>query len=450
MKYYELLSCVEFLQDFKHINSIIRVEDSTLKIDFQGLTIYACLKRGESLLFTCSNFITAKRYRAPFDTVLAKRFTNTEVKSLSISPNDRVLTIKVCQKNSYKTTDSTLILEFTGKNTNAIILDENETVAEALRHIDENVSYRTVKTGEKLLPLPPFTIKEQPFKIENIEAFLHDSYEKMQNRELEDFKLAKSAYLNKKIEKLRKMLDGLGSEDELQKTAQQTSKKAQLLMMYRHDLKDYMKECELKDIDGQSYKIELEGKVQETIDTLFTKAKRLKQRAKSLYKERENLTEKIEFVKHLSDALMETKSKEEAMILLPKRTAANRIEESKDGFGVFFAEGYKVMVGKNERGNIELLKSAKKNDIWFHVKDIPSSHVILKTDKAAVLPNVIEFCARLCVNFSVFGAGTYEVDYTQRRNVKVISGAHVTYNNFKTVSIFRFHDSFLGKTQAQV
>jgi predicted ribosome quality control (RQC) complex YloA/Tae2 family protein len=428
----------------------LRVEENILKIDFQTFALYANMKKGASSLFTCPYFYASKRYYAPFDTILAKRFANAAVNSIEISPNDRVLIIKVLQKNSYKMTASTLLLEFTGKHTNAIILDENETVAEALRHIDESVSYRTVKTGEKLLPLPPFTIKEQPLKIENAETFLRASYEKMQTKELEDFKLAKSAYLNKKIEKLQKMLDGLGSEDELQKTAQQTSKKAQLLMMYRHDLKDYMKECKLKDIDGQSYKIEFEGKVQETIDSLFTKAKRLKQRAKSLYKERENLTEKIEFVKHLADALMETKSKEEAMILLPKRTAANRIEESKDGFGVFFAEGYKVMVGKNERGNIELLKSAKKNDIWFHVKDIPSSHVILKTDKAAVLPNVIEFCARLCVNFSVFGAGTYEVDYTQRRNVKVISGAHVTYNNFKTVSIFRFHDNFLGKTQAQV
>ncbi|MDR0762836.1 MAG: NFACT RNA binding domain-containing protein [Campylobacteraceae bacterium] len=450
MKYYELLKCAEFLQNFKHINSIIRVEDSTLKIDFQGLAIYASLKKRESSLFMCHRFISAKRYRAPFDTILAKRFTNAAVESLSVSPNDRVLTIKVRQKNSYKMTASTLLLEFTGKNTNAIILNESETVAEALRHIDESVSYRAVKVGEKLAPLPPFNIKEQPTDIYDIKVFLYDSYEKRLDRELESFKAVKSTILQKKIEKFQSLLDGLGSEDELLKKVMQESKKANLLMMHRHSLRDYAGECELKDTDGKSYKITISDKVQEKIDELFNISKKLKQKAKSLHKERENLTEKLEFTKHLLNALIETKSKEEAAILMPKRSAANKKEGNEEGFSVFFAEGYKVMAGKNERGNEQLLKSAKKNDIWFHIKDIPSSHVILKTDKTAVLPNVLEFCAKLCVNFSVFGAGVYEVDYTQRRNVKIISGANVTYTNFKTISILKSYDNLLGKTQAQV
>ena len=39
------------------------------------------------------------------------------------------------------------------------------------------------------------------------------------------------------------------------------------------------------------------------------------------------------------------------------------------------------MVGKNERGNEELLKNAKKSDLWFHLKDLPSAHVLVRTDK---------------------------------------------------------------------
>ncbi|MDR1007982.1 MAG: NFACT RNA binding domain-containing protein [Campylobacteraceae bacterium] len=450
MKYYELLKCAQFLQDFKHINSILRVEDNTIKIDFQGLAIYANLKRGESSLFMCSHFVTAKQYRAPFDTILAKRFTNTAVESLSIGPNDRVLIIKVCQKNSYKTTTSTLLLEFTGKNTNAIILNEKETVAEALRHVDESVSYRAVKVGEKLADLPPFKIKEQPTDICDTEAFLYDAYKKRIDKELDSFKTAKSSILRKKIEKLQNLFDGLGSEDELQKRADEENQKADLLMMHRYSLRDYEGECELKDIDGRSHKITITTGVQERIDELFGISKKLKQKAKSLHKERKNLAEKLEFTKHLLSAFMETKSKEEAAILLPKKSAADKKNDSGADFSVFFVEGYKVMVGKNEHGNEQLLKSAKKNDIWLHMKDIPSSHVILKTDKTAVSTNVLEFCAKLCVNFSVFGTGVYEVDYTQRRNVKVISGAHVAYTNYKTISILKSQDSSLGKTQAQV
>jgi predicted ribosome quality control (RQC) complex YloA/Tae2 family protein len=397
----------------------------------------------------CGHFYAAKHYRAPFDMVLAKRFTNAAIESLALSPNDRVLIIKVSQKNSYKTTASTLLLEFTGKNTNAIILDEDETIIQALRHIDESVSYRVVKVGEKLAPLPPFTIKEQSLKIENVEAFLYAYYEKMQGRELDSLKAAKSAALNKKIDKLQNLLDALGSEEELQERAQAEGKKATLLLMHRHSLKDYEGERELTDIDGKSYKIAIGAKVQEAIDELFGISKRLKQKAKSLHKERENLTEKLNFAKHLLSALMEAKSKEEVEILLPKRSASKTKEEAEGSFCTFFVEGYKVMVGKNERGNEQLLKSAKKNDIWFHVKDIPSSHAILKTDKSGVSPSTLEFCAKLCVNFSVLHEGAYEVDFTQRRNVKIVSGAHVTYTNFKTISVSK-SQALLGKTQAQV
>ncbi|MDR2789767.1 MAG: NFACT RNA binding domain-containing protein [Campylobacteraceae bacterium] len=435
MKYYELLACCEFLQSFKHINSILRVEDNTLKINFQNFTLYANMKRGASALFTCSRFYAARRYCAPFDTALAKRFTNAAIERMNVSLNDRVLNIKVLQKNSYKTTVSTLRLEFTGRNTNAIILDENEIVAEALRHIDESVSCRAVKIGEKLAVLPHFTIHESAVKIDDAEVFLHECYSAMQKKELESFKAVKTALLSKKIDKLQKMLDDLGSENELQKEAFLESKKAELLLMHRHVLKDYEKECELADIDGQSYKIALDGRVQESIDKLFDKAKKLKQKAKSLHKERQNLTEKIEFAKLLLGALSEAENKEEAEILLPKRKAADKKEEAKSAFCAFFIEGCKALVGKNEKGNAEILKTAKKNDIWFHVKDIASAHVILKTDKSGVPANALEFCAKLCVNFSTLGAGVYEVDFTPRRNVKIISGAHVTYTDFKTVCI---------------
>ncbi|MDR2080426.1 MAG: NFACT RNA binding domain-containing protein [Campylobacteraceae bacterium] len=435
MKYYELLACCEFLQSFKHINSVLRVEDNILKINFQNFTLYANMKRGLSSLFTCSRFYTARRYCAPFDTVLAKRFTNAAVERINISLNDRVLNIKVLQKNSYKTISSTLKLEFTGRNTNVIILDENEIVVEALRHIDESISSRAVKIGEKLTALPKFDIKESMFKINNVEVFLHECYKAAQKKELESFKAAKTALLNNKIDKLQKLLDGLGSEDELQKEAFMENKKASLLLMHRHVLKDYEKECELADINGQNYKIALEGRVQESIDKFFDKAKKLKQKAKSLHKERENLTEKLEFTKRLLNTLNEAESKEEAEILLPKRKRADKKEDAKSAFCAFFIEGHKVLIGKNERGNAEILKTAKKNDIWFHVKNIASAHVILKTDKSNIPLNALEFCAKLCVNFSVLGAGVYEVDFTPRRNIKIISGAHVTYTDFKTICV---------------
>ena len=93
------------------------------------------------------------------------------------------------------------------------------------------------------------------------------------------------------------------------------------------------------------------------------------------------------------------------------------------------------MVGKNEKGNTALLQSAKKSDMWLHVKDMPSSHVIVRTDKLSVPEHVLMFAAKLCVAFSNIQPGAYLVDYTPRRNVKMIQGAFVNYVNYNTLKV---------------
>ncbi|MDR1285713.1 MAG: NFACT RNA binding domain-containing protein [Campylobacteraceae bacterium] len=438
MKYYELLECAKFLQKFKFIGHISRVEDNTLRIDFNSLTLYANMQRGASTLFLCDNFQKGKRYQAPFDIVLSKRFSNVSVDSLEVIGEDRVLAIKVSQKNSYKIVRSVLFLEFTGKNTNAIILDENEIVVEALRHIDKNVSYRSIKTGEKLAPLPKYQIDRNFKPIDDVENFLYKEYEKMQGESLQNLKNSKSAALKKKIAKFETLLNNLENEKELKIKARDFNLKATILLSNRHLLISDTKECELKDFEGNNHKIILnENGIQNTIDDFFTKSKRLKQRAKSIHVEKENLSEKVEFLNKLLNTVLSSKSKEEVEILLPKSTPKVKNEVQNSMFGVFFAGGYKIMVGKNEKGNVQLLKTAKKNDIWFHVKDIPSSHVILKTDKSNISDEIIVFCAKLCLNFSGVNAGIYEVDYTQRRNVKVVEKAYVNYVDFKTIKVHK-------------
>jgi len=92
-------------------------------------------------------------------------------------------------------------------------------------------------------------------------------------------------------------------------------------------------------------------------------------------------------------------------------------------------------LGKSEKGNIELLKNAKARDIWMHLKDRPSAHVVISTDKQQLPQCLLETAAKLCVDFSVFEKGRYLVDYTPRREVKMQEGANVLYTNYKTLSI---------------
>ena len=93
------------------------------------------------------------------------------------------------------------------------------------------------------------------------------------------------------------------------------------------------------------------------------------------------------------------------------------------------------MLGTSERENIYLLENSKASDFWFHLKDRPSCHVIVQNTKKELPQSVINKAATLCAKFWVDYYGVYEVDFTQRRNVKIQHGANVLYNPYSTIVV---------------
>ncbi|WP_352400244.1 NFACT RNA binding domain-containing protein [Anaerotignum sp.] len=90
------------------------------------------------------------------------------------------------------------------------------------------------------------------------------------------------------------------------------------------------------------------------------------------------------------------------------------------------SDGYNIFVGKSNLQNDELtLRTADSTDLWFHTKDIPGSHVIIKTNGAGTASDIaIEEAANLAAYFSkAKNSSTVPVDYTLRKNVKKPNGA---------------------------
>ena len=84
-------------------------------------------------------------------------------------------------------------------------------------------------------------------------------------------------------------------------------------------------------------------------------------------------------------------------------------------------DGYHIYVGKNNYQNEELtFKVAAGDDMWFHAKNMPGSHVIVKTEGETELPDrTYEEAARLAAYYSAGkGSPKVEIDYTLRRNLK--------------------------------
>lgn len=121
-----------------------------------------------------------------------------------------------------------------------------------------------------------------------------------------------------------------------------------------------------------------------------------------------------------------------------KRAPSLKRTPQKISFGEAVSpSGYKVLYGKNNRMNEELtLKTANKNDMWFHIKDMAGSHVVVLCGGKELSEEDMDFAATLAAQNSK-GAklGTAPVDYTRIKNVRKIPGGKtgmVTYTDFKT------------------
>ena len=436
MKYAVLKQIQKFLSEFRKITSVKRVGDMIILICFDAkFELFFDLSKSSSAIYTNDEFVSIKEYKAPFDVALKKRFNNSKILSAKVIEGNRILKISCVQEGSYKSSKSSLYLEFTGRFTNAIITDENEIIIEALRHIDN--SFRQIKPYKALIQLEPIEIKEKPVdEILDFHKFFKDEFSKINDERINSLKQIKSSQILKKIESLNSNLDALEDEEELRKQSDKLSKEATLLLANLSKVKEYEREFSLIDFDGRKVKFSLEDSAKNSVNLFFNKAKRLKQKAVGVVSERLNLNEKLSFYLNLLNLIKNAKSASELEILYPRRANnAKRKEQISDNVEAFYINDYKILVGRNEKGNVNLLKNAKKDDIWLHLKDIASAHVIIKTAKTSPSEDVLRFAAKLCVEFSVKGAGNYEVDYTKRSNVKINDAANVNYIDFKTIIV---------------
>ena len=112
---------------------------------------------------------------------------------------------------------------------------------------------------------------------------------------------------------------------------------------------------------------------------------------------------------------------------------------NKHPFQTFIAtSGDEILVGRNNLQNDQLtLKTARKTDIWLHVKNIPGSHVIIKN--AAPSDETLAEAATIAAYFSKFRlSSNVPVDYVAVKYVHKPNGAKpgfVIYENQNTLYV---------------
>lgn len=269
---------------------------------------------------------------------------------------------------------------------------------------------------------------------------------KQQAHDLERFMQNEKAKNEKKVIKLQKTLEDASKADKYQLFGELLT--ANMYAMKKGD----------KEIEVINYYDENSGTVKITLDPLrtpsenaqryFQKYQKAKNSIAIVEEQIEKTDEEIFYFDSLLQQMEAASSKDIEEIreelaeegYMRNRKAKNvKKKPAKPILDKYIAsDGTEILVGKNNKQNDYLTsKLARRDEIWLHTKDIPGSHVVIRSLEPSD-ETLIE-AAKLAAYFSkAKESSSVPVDYTKIRHVKKPSGAKlgfVTYDNQQTVYV---------------
>ncbi len=117
---------------------------------------------------------------------------------------------------------------------------------------------------------------------------------------------------------------------------------------------------------------------------LFSRSRKLKAASKRAVERLEYLRRRLETVsaeRRAMEGIDDLAILREKAAVLNRRTAGQGEADPDRPFPRRFASvsGLEIVVGRNDKENDELIKWARKNDLWLHAQGVGGSHVVLRT-----------------------------------------------------------------------
>ena len=405
---------------------------------------------------------------------------------------------------SGKTETYYLIFELTGKNANIFLLDGERKIISTLREVkssvrplEKNDTYTFPPQEKKEFRISPLNAKEIAHlfkKIGSLEkayeeflkkhqlsnsaylyyeedkpkymtTFLYQSLEglrfkefskrlpytecwktyyleKVEREELKSLKRKLLRDLEKRVEALKKELQSLKGREELLREAEENRKLGELLKYNLNLLKPGVKNVKVFDYyTNQEVEISLDPKLspQKNVEKYFSKYRKLKRKVEHEETLRKKLEEELLELEFLKETIKERKTLEELRELIPEE---KKKEKKKKSFRIYtLPSGRKIIVGRSSKENEFLsMKLANPWDIWFHAKEIPGSHVILRLNREEKPSDEDILLSAAAAAFFSKGkqSGKVPVDYTEAKNLKKPKGTppgFVIYENERTIVV---------------
>lgn len=80
---------------------------------------------------------------------------------------------------------------------------------------------------------------------------------------------------------------------------------------------------------------------------------------------------------------------------------------------------YYILIGKNAKGNEQIIKISHQESLWFHLNNIPSAHIILQNEGDIIPKRYINQVAGMLFEYKKNASKNSNVIYTKVKNVKL-------------------------------
>ncbi len=285
----------------------------------------------------------------------------------------------------------------------------------------------------------------------------YDSYSKLiddffQTQSLKDRIKIKtnniSSFIDKLIKKNENKIIKLYQEIDNAKKAETYKLYGELLMAYSYlnEKKDSIEVFNYYTNENITIPLDKKYYIKENANMYFKKYKKAKTTEVYANKELLEANDEIEYFKLLKSQVDSAEVVEDVLqiqdelikehYLIPQHKVS-KLQKPK--ILTFELNGNLIYVGKNNIQNeIVTHELSNKNDLWFHVKDAPGSHVLLKKDDD-YSEEEIRACANLAALYSpLASSSSVPVNYTKVKFIKSIPGkkkCFVSISHEKTIYI---------------
>src|SRR6056300_1075557 len=391
-----------------------------------------------------------------------KELSKQTVKDIGYAPIDRVLTIKF--QNEYQ-----LVLKGFGKFSNILLYNQNEPFPLAIFRLnlkkDWSVDKKVIIEDIQWLQSKEITNPENYyFHINSNKNKIDFELNKQEPREvlliyqelescireylrtyffIEQEKQIKNL-ISKKIKSLSSNIKNITKRKDALKKQRSFRELGDLIMANAHSIKAGVSEALITDFfTNQRIRVKLDPKLSsaENAQKFYRKSKneRLEWDFVTIHEKntQDELDHLLDLQKRIDSAKNGKELNEIKQQLHPEKEVKKQTNTAT--YRSLHLGELEIWLGKNAKSNVELLRKASKNDLWFHAADVSGSHVLARTNGKVLNKTQLEKVAQLAAFHSKGRSQPIQtVQYTKRKFLskpKNGSAGEVKLSQFKTIDV---------------